>query len=437
VGQTSKVARKQNAIQVEACWEMPGKSLFIVTKGKDGNQTSIGPAKDDEDKVPSGFRLIAVRAKLTADATDDTVQYRFTTNQVRLVAKTKRDTVGSYGLIGINAAPENMPEATGKDLYYRLSENESIGRTTNKFDFVFQIPEDMDPWYIVYRLNARAEIRSVQKAAPKTTVYTPKSGTNKKKGKPGKKQQSSKANAAENTPDDDAATENAAGNTDAEKANGNTDSKTTGDSDTKQGDGTGTKGRGGRTSIVHSKLTGHFFSDELPFELTSYSGEVENSGDAITNGRLTATLKKDDSPIKGSSKSLKRIQPPNKNVRVLQLSMERLFPGSMYGVALDFAAQNNPVRVKDSHGKSYTAVGLYLFGTVGGKRTFELAYFDDTSRMSSASVAKPERIKRQHMKPGDKMYYLFEIPPGTEIISFFNPKGAEENLRSAKLVAPQ
>jgi hypothetical protein len=40
------------------------------------------------------------------------------------------------------------------------------------------------------------------------------------------------------------------------------------------------------------------------------------------------------------------------------------------------------------------------------------------------------------MKPGDEMFYLFEVPPGAEILSFVNPSNREEDLRSAKLVAP-
>jgi len=429
-GQVSKVARKQDAIQVEACWELPAKSLLVVTKGKERGQAALSPAKDD-DKIPSGFRLVAVRAKLSADATDDNSQYRFTTNQVQLVTKSKRGNIASYGLVGINAAPENLAEANGKDLYFRLNENEPVSRTNNKFDFVFQIPEDTDPWYIVYRINARAEIRAVQKSGPKTPVYQAQA---KKESKPNKKQK--QPNKTEgNTANDKGSSDSTAGNNDAGKTSNNGGSQATGGSDTKDGDGTGTQGRGGRTSRVHSKLDGHFFGYELPFELTSYNGEAEVSQDALTNGRITAVLNQDDSPVSGSSKPIKRIQPPDKNVRLLHLSMERVFPGSLYGQALDFAAQNNPVKVKDANGKTYTAIGMYVFGTVGGKRTFELVYFDETNRISSAAIAKPERIQRQHMKPGDQMFYLFEVPPGTEIVSFFNPKGAEENLRSAQLVA--
>lgn len=400
IGQATTVARKPDAIQVEASWELPAKSLLVITRDQKKSVHLLESPKDSEEKLPSGHRYLAVRATLTPDAADQDNEYRFTTHQVRLVAKTKRGTITSYGLVGINAAPEELSAATGKDLYYRLAEGQAVSRKTGRFNFVFMLPDDVEPWYIVFRQNARALVRSIQQDPPKAPLFAAK--TENKGGKQGQKNN-------------------------ADNAGGN--------SNRGQGDRAG--GRTGRISRVHSRLEGHYFSNELPFELTQYVGDgLETSGDAITNGRLTATLDKDDLPVQGRSKAINKIQMPDSNARLLHVSMERLFPGSLTGKVMDFAKQNNPVRVKDSDGGDYRAVGMYVFGTVGGKRTFELVYFDDTNRQSSASIAKPTRVLGQHMKPDDKMYYLFEVPPGTQIASFVNPSNQEEDLRSANLVAP-
>ncbi len=403
-GQTTTMARKQDAVQVEACWQLGEDDLMVLRPTQTKEHYKLAPPSEASEELPSGYRWLAVRAKLTDAAADDGKNgFRFTTRQVRLITRGKGGRTKVYSLIGINLPAEAVSNAPGSrraDYHYRLAEGETIDYTVGRFDFVFEVPEDEEPWILEFRRNARAEVREIAKEAPES-ISTP-AKTGKKTGK-----------------------------TDAK--NGRTGPKN---------DQTGENpdapdGRAGRVARVHSNLEGCFFGDELPFELTSYTGDgLEHQGDKITNGRLLVKLGSGDEPAKGSEAPLKRLNvAPDK--RLLHLSVTRLQPGSLYGQVKDFAGQNKNVYVKDANGKKHAAVGIYAIATVGRDRMFELHFLDETSRMSGAGIPKLDKMRQDNLRNKYELYYLFEVPPGARIEAFINPNGKEESYRSIELIAPQ
>jgi hypothetical protein len=427
-GQNTTVARKVDAIQIEtakfpgqqgevqACWELPDNALLSLVKGTEQNKYKLEPGKE---KAPSGYRLIAVRAKLSSDANDDGTQYRFTTNQVQLFMKGKGGRTAGYGLVGVNVPPEMTPEVSSKDRYYRLNEGEQVARGNNRFTFVFQVPDDSDltPWYIVFRRNARAEITGA--VQPKPPVKAAFAGSGKTGGKPDK-------NATE-SPD-----------TGGDNSNGGSTGKPKPNMHTGVDPSEEARG-GGRTRRYTTDEEGSSFGNQMPLEPTEYNAvSFEVHGDKIVggDGYLTCKLDKSDNPIKGDKPALKIFDVPA-DKRLLQLSVRRTHPGSTFGQALDFARQLGNVSVKDDRGKEYPAVGTWGVATVGRDRIFELVYFDETSRIGLSKPPKLDIIRAGSMNTNYALYYLFHIPPGTKIVRFMTPKSDGEDLTGQNLVAPK
>jgi len=423
LGQKTDMARKLDAIQVQACWELPEDQTFFRSADEDKrNQDKITlvESSSTEDRLPAGFRWLAVRVKLSPDATDDGTNCRFTANQVRLVTRSPGGRTQSHYLLAIDAF--NVQNSNPLErVFYRLAPAQSIARPLGRAEFVFEVPEDAEPWFIEFRRNARAGIRGIDEEAP-PLLDTAGGGGSKKNAN----QQESGGPQRNKHRDDGQSGRPGTGGTRDVNRTGNPGA---------------TDGRIGRVARVHSDLEGSFWGTELPFELTSYAANgVEVQGDRIIGGggRIVARLDadNDDEPIKGSQNPIRRFDVP-RDQRLLHLSVTRLQPGSLYGQVKDFAAQNQNVYVEDSDLKRHPAVGMWAIATVGRERLLEICFFDETTRMSSAAVPKLDRIRRDNLRNNYELYYLFEVPPGTKIEKFINPNGREESYGSVELVAPR
>jgi uncharacterized membrane protein required for colicin V production len=428
-GQNTTAARKVDAIRVETAWEVPKDGLYVAAATNDKTKLNLAKSSDSDDKLASGCHYVGVRAKLTQDASDDGTQYRFNPDQVRLVTKAKGGRTRAYPLMGLDAGIRD-PQDRSRWALYRVPRGASVARKEPQFDFVFEVPEDEDPWYVEFRRNARAEVPALAKEAPGAGGEEKATSGAKKTGNGGKKTGSGGNSGSSVKPKPDRNRHTGADT----PSGGSGDANATGNPD-------GTDGRVGRVARVHSDLQGSFFSDQLPFELTSYNdGGMEINGGKIIGGgqRLTARLDaaKDDEPIKGNQPPVTSFNVP-KGTQLLHLSVTRLQPGSLYGQVKDFAAQNQNVFVKSADNKKIPAVGIWAIATVGQERLFELCFFDETTRMSGAAIPKLERIRRDNLKQNYELYYLFEVPAGARIKAFVNPNGREESYESANLVAPR
>lgn len=427
LGQKTNMARKADAISVQACWELPEDALFTQNRLPKERKIELVQSSKGGDKVQAGHRLIAVRAKLTADASDDGGgSFRFSTGQVRLVTKGSGGRTASYYLTGVNAGPEVAnPKDRTSELYYRLPEGDAATRQGGDIDFVFELPKEAEPWFIEFRKNARAEIRGVDAESPLRKIQ-PK----------GAKKGNTKAGA-----NDDADTDGK--NTGGKEANGgnSNSAKPKPKVNMHTGNDAGAEGReGGRTKRYSADEEGSFFSNDLPLELTGYNKDtIETQSDKVLGGqgRLTAKLNAaDDSPIKGNEPALKTFDVPS-DKRLLHVSVRRLQPHSTLAQAMDFARQLGNVSVKDADGREYPAIGTWGIATVGRDRVFELVYYDQIMIDGSSAPPKLDVIRRGNMENNYALYYLFHIPPGKKIVRFMTPNSSGIDLTSANLVAPQ
>lgn len=406
-GQKAMLARNRDAIKILTAWELPEDRLYVATAEVGGDRNTPGRQAlyepgDIETELRAGHRWLAVQAELTADASDDGTNFRFNPGQVRLVTKPEAGHNESYPLVGVNAMGENVIDPPDKfsDLHYRVYPGQTIQFPSGFINFVFEIPEDAEPWFVEFRGTARAEVPPISEETP-VPRFAPGGMAEWKDRQQNK----------------------SGGGSNAQGTSGTREPA-------------GANGRKGRISRVHSNLEGSFFGEELPFKLTNYTAEgLENRGDTITGGRVIARLDENDDPVEGTSPTLNRLSVPSGR-RLLHLSVTRLQPGSLFGQVRDFAAQNNNVSVKTAGGQEYPAVGVYAIATVGSERLFELHFVSAEARMSSAGVPKLEKINRRNLRNDYEMYYLFEVPPGERVVTFVNPNRREESYESVELVAP-
>lgn len=411
LGQKKPAAGKPDDLRVEATYILPEDELYTLeaagVKETEGNQPVtryklVEPGSSAE-KPAAGHRWLVTRVKLDTNATEEGTTFRFTTQQVRLVARTKSGRTEAYRLIGIDLPSSSLTDARSKrqTWHYRVYPGQGLVRkaadSSGRFDWVFEVPDDATPLFVEYKQNARAGVSAIAKEVPPALGAPPGSGGNN--NKQGGNQQNTKQPKPKNT---------------------------------------GTEGTG-RISRLHANKEGSFYSNDLPFELTQYSAQgMEIRGEKIEggSGSITATLDENDKPVPGNERPIRGFVVPS-GQQLLHLSVTRLTPGSLTGQVFDFAAQNNNNYVLDATGKQYPAVGLYAVATSRGKRVLEIVYFDETTRMSPSAIPKPKRLSGPELRQNDtEMFYLFFIPSGTRINRFQNPRGHQESLDQLNLVAP-
>jgi len=409
-----------DALRVTSYWDMPPKSFYIREPAEPAEQEGRRRGKRTKTigltlaKEPLGpeFKRIVVRATISADAKDSDHYHRFTTEQFRLVAPSRKDgPYEEYFLAGINFAQARR--------WIRLDRGECITRKPQgplELDLVFEVPDrpEFKPLFLEYKQNARAELRAsmdkTEEGPPQPLAPAPEAGDAKKKGgrQPGgRKPPAPPPGSRDDRPNSPGARS---------------------PPQPKQQD---------RISGLGPARKESTFSDQLPFTLTNYTGsQIEAPGGTLRGARhLYAELDADWVPLAGNKRPVRSLQVPEGS-RLLQLSVEKLHAQSWLGNIYGGIIGNiRDFYLIDAGGKEYMPVGSYAMAVVDGKALFEMIYLDDIAR-GSARLPKFKRIKRDHMKGNYALYFLFHVPPGSEAVKVHTGR-QDVDLRDLDLVAPR
>jgi len=178
-------------------------------------------------------------------------------------------------------------------------------------------------------------------------------------------------------------------------------------------------------------------SEELPVRLTNYGGTGEVSNGAMRGGRIVAPLNSDWSPVEGSKPPLERIQ-ADSGMRLMQVSVEKLQPGSTLGQAMGFARDKvADFYLVDGDGGKHPPIAMYAMAMAGGQPTFEMVMLDETARSGEDTFAKLpyfEKITRLDLKNEYCLYYIFQVKPGTKAVRI-HTGGQPVELGQLNLVA--
>jgi hypothetical protein len=376
------------SIDVENYWDVRSNEFFSREKvNAEGSkkQYKLAPCKDQPEP---GNKRIGVRVKFSGGG-----KIQFSARQIRLVAKNaKNGEVSESRAVGIgdDKAGGKLVQTWDAEVYVR-----EVGAKIHYVDFVFEVPDavefDPDGSFIEFKQNARAEISPAKDMGKKRPKAAPKPKSDQDGGEGGEGGQS---------PDAGASTE-----------------------------GPGHKRPSGPSSSrdeSHGRVSGigpareALVSDQLPFDapLTEYGGNPEAPGGAIRGGYLVATLTDDWKPPQGSQPPVDRIQ-VSSDLRLVQVSVEKLQPGSFLGRAKGFAVDKlADFYLLDSKGGQHLPVGMYGMAKVGGKATFELRLLDESARSGEDVMAKLpafDRIKRQNFTGEYALYFIYQVKPGTKI----------------------
>jgi len=399
-----------DCLRVTGAWDLPAQSLDIRQTVKDLGQRgrSVQLKADTEPPAP-GAKRILLRVHLDKDATDEDRFYRFVTNQFRLlVHQPQTDSVVECFPIGINYGLAAR--------WIRIHPGEPFTRKGDAgldLDLVFEIPEQARPWFLEYKLNARAAVPPIKaEAAPPPLAPPEKQEKKKGKGKRGGPAPAPKAQTPPPAP-----------------------AKPTPRAPAPQA----TERPRDRVSGVRATEAGSQFSDLLPFELTDYrtEGDFSTSRDTIIGGtgRLIAPFNADGTPVQGNRLPLRRFDVPA-GKRLLQLRVNELQPQSWIGNILGHVTRTiQRYYLVDEAGNRYLAVGVYAIANSDIGRIMELVYFDETARVAD-KPAKLEHIRHQDLAGDYELYFLFHVPPGTRVRGFDTGRRME-NLSHLNLVAPQ
>jgi hypothetical protein len=416
------------SLRVIGYWdaEKPG-DFWVRTakKGKEANEKMIQlkPAPAEE----GGLKRLAVRVELDGKARDKG-GFCFRSDQVRLVGREGKTGVNKdYLLAGVNLLTKDpQPQAVGKLIEVYPSEPFQYQPEESKFDFVFRVPSrpDFEPLFVEYKLNSRGAFAGADDLNAKPH---PPLGPKPKGGKP-----QARPIGAPPVPKDLNPTPEPAPTPAPQSDSGSS----TPPANAKADDGMQRAGEEhGRTHGIGPARKESGYTDQLPFdELTSYSG-LDASNGIIRGGHMVAHLGDDWSPPKGTEAPLTKFEVPA-GMKMLQLSVEKLQPGSWLGGVLGNARDNiADIYLVDASGKNYMPVGRYAMATVGGRKVFELNYLDETQR-GMAKIPKFEQLKGIDLQ-GDYVYYfLFHVPPGTKPVHL-NTGGRAVDLRQMNLEAPR
>ncbi len=408
----------------------------IYNKGKARDEKTGGDiVKYDlaNRKPDAGRQWMAVLTAINekSDKCQDRENLNFTSSQIRLLARDRRDgPIVTYPLVGINDSdPDNdhriLLVSPCQDIQYKRE-------SASQMRLLFEVPDDSDfrPLYIQYKMNGRAEILPSQnETEPKagksdSTKKAPRPpDPEKEKAKPPK--EDSNSGVKEPPPDNNGG-----------KAGGDGGQSTATPSDDPPD-------RRGRIQGIRSRATGSYFGAELPFELTDYStiGDLEIRNGVIQGGTGQLLAPMDDKehvPLAGEKAAVKAFRVPE-GKQLLHLGCEKLDPQSLLGKAIGVTVDKTQwPHVVDAEGGKYPAVGVYAIARVGGKKTLEVVYFDETAQAASVPP-QLKKINANHLRQDDRyeLYYLFLVPPGTTIVKLEASSRYHESLQDRQLIAPK
>lgn len=402
------------SMEVEGYWVLKPNEFNTRERLNKQDRKKITPVPTKASPAP-GHERIGVRVSFRFRSAQDVDKLNFTPEQVRLVARDGRSgQVSEHLLIGINE-----PKAANKLIKLWAAEllQRSLDSKNNKLELVFEVPTGIEldeGSFIEVKQNLRASVTQEDKLDKPRPGALAGAGGSRANGRPSAE---SGTQSSSRSP----------GN-----GGGSTSRRPQGVSNVSSPDHDRVSGIGpAREALV---------SDQLPFKrpLTQYGGTAQVSGGAIQGGRVVAPLTDDWQPLEGGDEApIERIQVPS-DMRLIQVSVEKLQPGSVLGKAMGFARDNiADYKLYDQRGEAHLPVGMYGIAKVGGKPTFELILLDDIARQDDAVFAKLppfERIKRQDFKDDYALYFIYQVKSGTRATKIYTGR-TDVNLEKFNLVA--
>lgn len=171
---------------------------------------------------------------------------------------------------------------------------------------------------------------------------------------------------------------------------------------------------------------------ELPYGITiprSELNDIETRGRSLVNGHVvlpTAKLEKSGITVGG----ITRFEVP-RDMRLVQVPLHRLMPGSLAGQAIDFTLRTLQQQwvLEDDAGQRYMPVGALAIAKVGGQEFLEIQYHASQENITAGhTLAGWRRIQDNDLKqqPDAKLVFLYFVPPGKKIVKFDTGRGEQD-----------
>ncbi len=298
---------------------------------------------------------------------------------------------------------------------------EIYGKGENKacngfiFDVAFEVPESFQPWYVEFKRGARVELTK------KLAVDAPPSGAAMAYGSAAPKSQSTLDTSKAETQSEDSEEENGGDSTESSDS----------EQPAKQ-PGKAKVGRapGGNVHVADAVEARTGAYDDLPIPLPKGNSLVSQK---IHGGGLGECNFYIDMPTEAPNNNVvkKFFVPEDK--KMVQVGADRKDALSLYGRALNYAVNvAAQIKVTDSEGKDYYAIGVYSAAPVGGKMVLEIQYYPESEQPERAlSGKKAKKVTESILKaakPDQRLFgYLFLVDPGVKIVSF--SAGARNNAK--------
>ncbi len=384
-----------DSLQVKKASLLPDGKLLRKRLDRSGQSTTIEPIQAPE----LDHQWLAVKVRVDYDARDEDGYHRFSPTQVRVVGE-RRGVVGrthQYFLHGEGHAAEGA--ASSNDFQHMaLRRNEPVivkaETRGNEFDFVFEVPDDFEPWFVEFKSTARAEVPEIKPTGESVSEEpvakaTPPIGTSPEP-EPAKPAEAVKE---EYVP---------------------------------------VKKRGGRVSARYADRAR--FDDQLPFALPAEVLKRQGaslSGDVLREGHAVVAFPEQEPPADGA---VTRLGVPE-NRRLLRLQAEARHAGSVLGGALSVSVRTlGQYLIVDEKGGKYHRIGQIAVADVGGERYVEIQYWPNAT-IPERCIQPARKVRDQHLRGDYLVFYLYLMPPGSKPIRFESGRGGED-LRRLNLVAP-
>ncbi|MCB9865554.1 MAG: CvpA family protein [Phycisphaerales bacterium] len=362
----------EDALAFQAASEIP--SVYEVS----GGSGHLKPLTYDAVEPGPGKKFLRVTIKVSGDKDkldDPDDRQRFTPSSVRLLGTTN-DEPQIYPGMAVpddkqpNYFVRNWDEGGDAD-----EKRYTIGQTlsvpaSGVIEVVFEVPTNFQPTKVKYKFGAEAPVRGLSKAQPEPAAPPPP------------------------TP-------------------------------------TPTPVAGGRISGVKIVFGGSHFGADLPVVMTDYQGTSDVQNGVMHEGSVSGRAEDQGAVHKNPDISSFAV-PEGK--ALLHLDVESLKAGSLYGKAMNFAAQTvENYIIEDNHSHQLTPVGKYAVANVGGENIIEIQYYP----MVGGRVKPFERIKSTNLQKDYQLVYLYLLDSGAQAMKF-SPGGNlhPTDLSGENLVAP-
>jgi hypothetical protein len=408
---------------VKAYWE--ARQIDQVTQKADGEKLD----REFTTVESSGSKLLVCRVRLdTSAAGEGLSDLRFRVPQFRIVGPPPAAEGASsaapkvylacgmsdlythkdHGLKSANKAQAARLVRFSPQTDFLLNANTAKSAADNPackaftFDVAFEVPDNFEPWYVEFKRGARVELTKKlfknerpEYAAAAFGSSAPKvANSSATSEKPAKNKADSEGQKEDENSEEEKPPE-------------------------KPGKVKVGKGQGGSLHIANAIDSRSGAYDDLPVPLSkSISFVSQNAkGDKLDECHFYVDL-----PDKAPSENVvkKFLVPEGK--KLVQIGADKPEAYSMFGKALNFATNvAAQVRITDSEGNNYFAIGMYCIAPIKGKNILEIQYHPE-SEQPERSIQKPKKLTDNVMRTVDlqkRIYgYLFVVDPGVTIVSF-------------------